>query len=223
VGRRRRLTQGRGRPVVTECWNRGATAAMLAPAIETSWAAKSGGTHGTRARHTWCPFAAQVTALSAQSVRSNSCLLSVSRPRFRPQRRGDRPGAGALGCDWRALDQRHLPELPRAGRREGGARQGGLRRQLRPARCAEGEMRPGEPLPDEHERHARELRRLRGRATHRRAPASVSVVVPTEGDTLKERERRGRSRSPTGAVAVVQTLEADAESRRPAGSRGEIG
>ena len=40
---------------------------------------------------------------------------------------------------------------------EGGARQGRLRGQLRAARCIEGEVRPDEPLPHEHEHHAREL------------------------------------------------------------------
>src|SRR4249919_1200982 len=62
-----------------------------------------------------------------------------------------------LGRDGAPCERRRVPQLPRVGRGEGGARPCRLRRELRPAGRAQGQVRPGEPLPDEPEHHARGL------------------------------------------------------------------
>ncbi len=74
----------------------------------------------------------------------------------------DRLGPGGLGGSRAALEHgRHLPQLPGAGRRAGGVGQGRLRCQLRAARGSQGEVRLGQPVPDEPERPAGELIALR--------------------------------------------------------------
>jgi hypothetical protein len=64
----------------------------------------------------------------------------------------------AWGREFWAAMGRHstggLPELPRPGRGEGGARQGGLRPELQAAGRAQGRVRPLESLPNEPQHHA---------------------------------------------------------------------
>ena len=87
-------------------------------------------------------------------------------------RRGDRLGPRVLGRAGAVLDRRGLPQLPGLRRGAGGARAGRLRRELRAARRAEGEVRPRQPVPDEPQHRAGRLALSLRRACAGRSPAA---------------------------------------------------
>ena len=89
-----------------------------------------------------------------------------------------------------------LPELRRLRRGEGGAGAGRLRRQLRPAGGAEGEVRPGQPLPHEPEHQTRIAQRTKGDdgLRHSLSP-SCACIFTTDDSSLKPPAPRPRATS----------------------------
>jgi hypothetical protein len=99
-------------------------------------------------------------------------LAAVLTATTESRRRGDRLGTRALGRAGEALHRRGLPQLPRARRGERRAGPRRVRRQLRPARTAQGQIRPDEPVPHEPQHRTCDLRGSVRRALHRAAPPS---------------------------------------------------
>ena len=99
-------------------------------------------------------------------------LAAVLTATTESRRRGDRLGTRALGRAGEALHRRGLPQLPRARRGERRAGPRRVRRQLRPARTAQGQVRPDEPVPHEPQHRTRDLRGSVRRALHRAVPPS---------------------------------------------------
>ena len=148
----------------------------------------------------------------AASDRRRPPTAVVTRPTSSPPRRSwddpqqhrgeHQPVAGSPGRAARLFQRRPISELPRLRRGEGGDAARRLRRQLRPAHCAESQLRPGEPLPDESQ--------------YLTTGVIASAAAPREDRcTAAQRPFLVKNEACLVAVAASAGSRADAGPRRP--------